>query len=85
MAPEVTVYSKPACSQCENTKGLLNELGIEFTEVDIRTDLDKLQEFQAAGYSHMPIVEAGGETWENHQPQKIRALVDFEDDDDIWN
>lgn len=40
----VTVYTKDYCPYCTQTKNLLKNLNIEFEEVDVTNDSEKLME-----------------------------------------
>jgi len=73
----VTVYTKPACPQCNATKLHLDKLGVAYTVEEITpevlaaaAELDVLQ---------APIVCAsinGAETWwGGYRPDAIKALV----------
>ena len=48
---KVTVYSKPACVQCDATYRALDKKGIEYTVVDISADVDALERVRALGTS----------------------------------
>lgn len=71
----VTVYSSPGCSHCHSTKRLLNELDVEFGEVDVSQNDDALMFLQAQGFQQVPVVHANNQWWSGHQPERIRALV----------
>jgi len=59
----VTVYSKKPYSNCEKTKEWLNEHGIEFTEVDIYSDDDALEQIKSEGYRQAPVVSLNDWQW----------------------
>lgn len=65
----VTVYSKPNCSHCEQTKAWLNDHEIEFKEVDIYSDDDALAVIKEAGYRQAPVVSLNDWefSWSGHQ------------------
>ncbi|GED11318.1 glutaredoxin-like protein NrdH [Cellulosimicrobium cellulans] len=71
---KVTVYSKPACVQCDATYRALDRKGIEYTVVDISTDVDALEQVRALGYLQAPVVVAGEESWSGFRPDQITAL-----------
>jgi glutaredoxin-like protein NrdH len=71
----ITVFSKPACVQCDATYRALNKHGLDYTIVDISTDADALESVKALGYQQAPVVFAGGDHWSGFRPDKIKALV----------
>ncbi len=71
---EITVYSKPNCVQCEQTKSFLTRKGIEFNIVDISVDKDALVKVQEMGYRQVPVVVTESEHWSGFQPAKLTAL-----------
>ena len=40
----ITIFSKETCPYCDMAKWLLTSLWIEYTEVDVTSDMDKLRE-----------------------------------------
>lgn len=53
----ITVYTKPECNNCDQTKRRLNKHGIEYTTVDVTEDA-AAAEFvtDGLGYRQMPVV-----------------------------
>ncbi len=54
---EYTIYTKPACSQCDETKAYFDRKGITYQAVDI-TEVPAALEYitQDLGYSQAPVV-----------------------------
>jgi glutaredoxin-like protein NrdH len=71
----ITVFSKPACVQCDATYRALNKHGLEYTVVDISTDAEALESVKALGYQQAPVVFADGDHWSGFRPDKIKALA----------
>lgn len=71
----ITVFSKPACVQCDATYRALNKHGLEYTIVDISTDAEALESVKAMGYQQAPVVFADGDHWSGFRPDRIKALV----------
>lgn len=71
----ITVFSKPACVQCDATYRALNKHGLDFEVVDISVDEQALESVKALGYQQAPVVFAGGDHWSGFRPDKIKALV----------
>jgi glutaredoxin-like protein NrdH len=69
-----TVYSKPACVQCEQTKKLLDRNGVEYTVVDITQDLQAYDKIVSMGFMSVPVVVSGDQSWAGFQPDKINSL-----------
>lgn len=93
MTVQVTVYSKPNCPQCTQTKKRLEKLEIPFTEESV---LDHLEEFKQRGHLAAPVVIVtdegyihGGvhlpmDEWSGHRDSNINALKRYIDSDNEW-
>lgn len=73
-APTVTVYTKPACVQCNATHKALQRQGVDFETVDITVDLEARDYVMALGYTQAPVVIAGAQHWSGFRPDRIKAL-----------
>lgn len=71
----VTVYTLPACVQCDSTKRLLTRNEIEYTTVDLSQDEAAMDMVRSLGYSAAPVVIAGDEHWSGFRPDKLAALA----------
>ncbi|ORC22088.1 MULTISPECIES: glutaredoxin-like protein NrdH [Rothia] len=71
----VTVYTKPACVQCNMTYRALDKLGVEYSTVDITKDPEALELIKSMGYLQAPVVIAGEDHWSGFQPDKINSLA----------
>ncbi len=71
----ITVYTKPACAQCDATKRLLTKLAIAYDLVDLSTDTEALEALKRRGYMQAPVVITDGSTWTGYRPDRIKALV----------
>lgn len=70
----VTVYTKPACVQCNATYKALEKQGIAFEKVDITLDSEARDYVMALGYLQAPVVVAGSDHWSGFRPDRIKAL-----------
>ncbi|MDH6197126.1 glutaredoxin-like protein NrdH [Mycobacterium frederiksbergense] len=70
----VTVYTKPACVQCNATYKALEKQGIAYEKVDISLDDEARDYVLALGYLQAPVVVAGTEHWSGFRPDRIKAL-----------
>src|SRR5699024_9476042 len=69
----VTVYTKPACVQCNATYKALDKAGVEYEVVDISVDEAALEYVMALGYLQAPVVVAGEDHWSGFRPDRIKA------------
>ncbi|MBK4140791.1 glutaredoxin-like protein NrdH [Corynebacterium macginleyi] len=71
----ITVYTKPACVQCNATKKALDRAGLEYNVVDVTVDNEARDYIMALGYVQAPVVEAHGEHWSGFRPDRIKNLA----------
>jgi glutaredoxin-like protein NrdH len=71
----VTVYTKPACVQCDATKRTLDKLGVAYEAIDVTVNEDAYTMLVEKGFKAMPVVNAGDEWWSGFNPEKINGLV----------
>ncbi|MFC0581134.1 glutaredoxin-like protein NrdH [Micrococcoides hystricis] len=72
----VTVYTKPACVQCNATYRALDKRGIAYKTVDLSQDPQALEQVRAMGYMQAPVVVAGSEHWSGFRPDMIAQISD---------
>jgi glutaredoxin-like protein NrdH len=70
----VTVYTLPACVQCDSTKRMLQRNQIEYAEVDMSQDPVALEMVKTMGYTAAPVVVSGDEHWSGFRMDKIQAI-----------
>lgn len=70
----VTVYSKPNCPQCTQTKKKLEQKGIAFEVIDISQDKNAAQTITDLGYRQVPVVVSGEKHWSGFRPDLLSAL-----------
>ena len=71
----ITVYTKPACVQCNATYRALDKAGLEYNVIDITEDAEARDYVMALGYLQAPIVVAGEDHWSGFRPDKIDELA----------
>ncbi|BCT76409.1 NrdH-redoxin [Sinomonas cyclohexanicum] len=71
----VTVYTKPACVQCNATYRALDKKGIAYTSVDVTEDPAALQKIKDLGYLQAPVVVTDADQWSGFRPDKIAAIA----------
>ena len=72
----ITVYSKPACVQCNATYRALDKLDTDYTVVDISEDADARDYVMSLGPLQAPVGIVEGEHWSGYRPDRIKALAD---------
>ena len=71
----ITVYTKPACVQCNATYKALDKEGLTYEVVDI-TEVPEARDYvMALGYLQAPVVVAGNDHWSGFRPDRIKALA----------
>jgi glutaredoxin-like protein NrdH len=70
-----TVYSKPACVQCDQTKKLLDKRGVQYNTVDITQDEEAYEMIVKMGFMSVPVVISGDQSWAGFQPDKINSIA----------
>lgn len=78
MSGTVTVYTKPACVQCNATYKALDKQSIAYKKVDITVDSEARDYVIALGYLQAPVVVAGDDHWSGFRPDRIKGLVNQE-------
>lgn len=72
----ITVYTKPACVQCNMTYKTLDKLGLEYEVVDISVDDEARDYVMALGYLQAPVVVVGSdEHWSGFRPERLKAVA----------
>ena len=72
----VTVYTLPACVQCDSTKRVLTRTGVEYSVVDLSQDEAAMEMVKELGYNAAPVVVVGDEHWSGFRPDKLAALAE---------
>ena len=70
----VTVYTKPACVQCNATYRALDKKGIAYEVVDMSQDPAALERVRALGFMQAPVVITEDDHWSGFRPDKISGL-----------
>ena len=71
----VTVYTKPACVQCNATYKALDKQGIDYHVVDITEEPDARDYVMALGYLQAPVVVTESGHWSGFRPDRLNALA----------
>lgn len=52
----ITVYTKNNCMSCKMTKRKLQELGVNYQEINVDEDLSALEYLMECGFRSLPVV-----------------------------
>jgi glutaredoxin-like protein NrdH len=74
MPTSITVYTKPACPQCDATKRHLTRSGTPFEAVDLSQDPGAIDTVRELGYSSAPVVVAGDVHFSGFRPDALNRL-----------
>ncbi|WP_182359453.1 glutaredoxin domain-containing protein [Tomitella gaofuii] len=71
----VTVYTKPNCQPCRQTKRALDKRNVPYEEVNILESDEGQRVARTMGFTSAPVVVADGAgTWCGFKPDRIAAL-----------
>ena len=70
----VTVYSKPACVQCNATYRALDANGVDYNVIDLTEDAEARDYVMSLGYLQAPVVVAGEDHWGGFRPDRINRI-----------
>jgi glutaredoxin 3 len=70
-AENVVVYTAPGCSVCHAEMEFLSQNNVEFTEKNVRTDLDAMQEMVEMNSQSTPTTVIDGEVIMGFDKEKI--------------
>ncbi len=75
-AKQVTIYSTPTCHFCHAAKDFFTENGIEFTDYNVGSDLEKRKEMiQKSGQMGVPVITVGNDTIVGYDEEQLRSLL----------
>ena len=71
----VTVWEKPNCVQCLQTKRVMEQEGIIFRTKRLDKSAKAVERFKDLGLMSAPIVETDTKRWSGFRLEKIRSLA----------
>lgn len=74
-AENVVVYTAPGCSVCRAETEFLTQNNVEFTEKNIRTDLDAMQEMVEINSQSTPTTVIDGEVIIGFDKERISEML----------
>ena len=76
MDKTVTIYSTPTCHFCQMTKEFLKEKGINYTDYNVASDMEKRQEMmQKSGQMGVPVIFIGDDMTIGFDRDRITTLL----------
>jgi glutaredoxin 3 len=73
----ITVYSTPICLACDQAKAYLGEHHLEFEDVDVSTDKERLREMVLmTGQYGVPVIRVGEKAMVGWHAGEFRELMD---------
>lgn len=71
MSP-ITVYTKPACVQCNATFKALDKQGIEYQKIDVTENPEAREYVMSLGYLTAPVVHVSPTVhWSGFRPDRL--------------
>ncbi len=70
----VTLYSKPNCPQCVQTKKKLEQKGLTVNVIDISNDAAATDIVTGLGYRQVPVVVTKDNHWSGFRPDLISVM-----------
>jgi glutaredoxin-like protein NrdH len=71
----VTVYTKPNCPQCVQTKRVLDRNKVAYSTVDLTEDPESMKMVQDLGFASAPVVITDTDKWAGFKLDKLNTLV----------
>lgn len=76
MAEKVLVYGTPTCPYCQKVKEYLKENNIDFTDFDVSSDQEKLEEMKnKTGQMGVPVVDIDGKIVKGFDQEKLNQIL----------
>lgn len=72
----ITIYSTPTCVYCNMAKNFFKANGLNYTEYNVATDLDKRKEMiDKTGQMGVPVIDVGGEVVVGFDEAKLGSML----------
>ncbi len=73
---KINIYSTPTCPHCIKLKDYLNSKNIEFNDIDVSADPDKIREMiDKSGQMTTPVIDIEGEIIVGFDKEKIDNIL----------
>jgi glutaredoxin-like protein NrdH len=75
MSP-ITVYTKPACVQCDATCRALEKAGVSYDKIDVTQNAEAREYVMSLGYLAMPVVYVSPtQHWSGFRPDRVGRIA----------
>lgn len=72
----ITVYTKPACVQCNATFRTLDKAGISYEKIDVTQNAEAREYVMSLGYLAMPVVYVSPtQHWSGFRPDHLGSIA----------
>lgn len=72
----VVIYSTPSCVHCGHAKEFFRENGIQYTEYDVLSDLERRKELvEKSGQMGVPVILVDNEVVVGFDEERLRELL----------
>ncbi len=79
MDKKVMIYSTPACPFCQRTKQFLRDNNVEFEDIDVSADQERIREMiQKSGQMGVPVVDIDGDIIVGFDKEKIAKALSLQ-------
>ncbi len=76
MDKNVTIYSTPTCHFCHMAKDFFTEKGVQFTDYNVASDLEKRKEMiQKSGQMGVPVITVDDELVVGYDQERLASLL----------
>ena len=76
MSKQVTIYSTPTCTYCQLAKQFFGENDVDYTEIDVSTDNEKLQEMvEKSGQMGVPVIEIDDQVVVGFDEGRVKEML----------
>lgn len=72
---KITVWEKPNCVQCMQTKRVMDQEGVQYQVRRLDKSSKAVERFKELGLMAAPIVETDDRRWSGFRLEKIRSLA----------
>lgn len=77
--PKVKVYSAPSCPWCQRTKEFLDELKVEYEDINVAENQEAAKDMvEKSGQRGVPVIEIDGEMIVGFNPDEIKKKLKIE-------
>ena len=74
----ITIYSTPTCVYCNMAKSFFKSHGVDYTEYNVATDMERRKEMiDKTGQMGVPVIDIGGEVIVGFDEPKLRSTLDI--------